>query len=93
MTLNDLHSSESKGRWWLVGAGWAGDPLLEHKAEKKSTLKQSEGKSADERLLQLAKAQGMNTDIRRSIFVILMSSEVWFPLCSMTIPDALIGLL
>ena len=30
----------------------------------------------DDTLVKLAKKQGMNTDIRRSIFVVLMSSDV-----------------
>ena len=29
-------------------------------------------------LVKLARAQGMNTDVRRGIFVVLMSSDVWF---------------
>lgn len=58
-----------------MGAAWAGDPLVDNKsnsnANKGKTLsKESKG------LLELAKKQGMNTDIRRSIFVVLMSSEV-----------------
>jgi nucleolar MIF4G domain-containing protein 1 len=32
--------------------------------------------AAENALLKLAKKQGMNTDIRRSIFVVLMSSDV-----------------
>jgi nucleolar MIF4G domain-containing protein 1 len=32
--------------------------------------------AAENVLLKLAKKQGMNTDIRRSIFVVLMSSDV-----------------
>lgn len=31
----------------------------------------------DNSLLKLARKQGMNTEVRRSIFVVLMSSEVW----------------
>lgn len=89
VSLADLHSSEKRGKWWLVGAAWAGDPLVE-------AQKQREGQSADQVasstkrgsrmistevseeavLLQVARRQGMNTDVRRSIFVLLMSSEV-----------------
>jgi hypothetical protein len=36
----------------------------------------ADAENASERLLQLARAQGMNTDIRRSVFVVLMSSDV-----------------
>ena len=32
--------------------------------------------ASDAALTKLAKAQGMNTDIRKGIFVVLMSSEV-----------------
>jgi nucleolar MIF4G domain-containing protein 1 len=75
--LEDLHSSESKGKWWLVGAGWAGDPLVDRQSDGpgQSTNASIED-TANEQLLQLAKRQGMNTDIRRSVFVVLMSSDV-----------------
>jgi len=98
--LADLRSADSKGKWWLVGAGWAGDPLADiqrtketgfsingtqrddgSKASKKSKLQEksgsgTNGESESDRLLRLARAQGMNTDIRRSVFVVLMSSDV-----------------
>lgn len=73
VTLDDLHSAESKGKWWLVGAAWGGDPLVDRQ-EAASTEQKVE--STENVLLKLAKKQGMNTDIRRSIFVVLMSSEV-----------------
>jgi nucleolar MIF4G domain-containing protein 1 len=50
----------------LVGAGWQGNPLLEVKPVEKS----------EDSLLEMARQQGMNTDVRRSVFVILMTSEV-----------------
>lgn len=80
VTLEDLHSAESKGKWWLVGAAWGGDPLVDRQqdsAGSDATAKKTE--SAENLLLKLAKKQGMNTDIRRSIFVVLMSSEVGCP--------------
>lgn len=73
VNLDDLHSAETRGKWWLVGAAWSGDPLVE--AQENS--KRASTKNSDENaLLKLAKRQGMNTDIRRSIFVVLMSSDV-----------------
>jgi nucleolar MIF4G domain-containing protein 1 len=104
VTLADLRSADSKGKWWLVGAAWGGDPLTDIRRAKETSLNmgqtaagenaggpskngktstslQKDNTSAEngsERLLQLAKAQGMNTDIRRSIFVVLMSSDVGF---------------
>lgn len=35
-----------------------------------------ETKETDNTLLKLAKKQGMNTDVRRGVFVVLMSSDV-----------------
>ena len=75
MSLDDLHSAESKGKWWLVGAAWGGDPLVEHQENKRDSAVAQDNKSENV-LLKLAKKQGMNTDIRRSIFVVLMSSDV-----------------
>lgn len=79
ISLEDLHSAESKGKWWLVGAAWGGDPLVDRKesANQDTTPAQD---AAENVLLKLARKQGMNTDIRRSIFVILMSSDVSLPL-------------
>lgn len=76
VSLEDLHSAESKGKWWLVGAAWGGDPLVDHQRDSSATkqLEISEEPTTD--LLKLARSQGMNTDIRRSIFVVLMSSDV-----------------
>lgn len=76
MTLADLRSAESKGKWWLVGAAWAGDPLVEHHEEARQSETAKKTESAEHALLKLARKQGMNTDIRRSIFIVLMSSEV-----------------
>jgi nucleolar MIF4G domain-containing protein 1 len=76
VSLNDLRSAESKGQWWLVGAAWAGDPLVDRQEEfKEMSHEEDVGNGL---LLKLAKKQGMNTDIRRGIFVVLMSSDVRF---------------
>ena len=77
VSLADLHSAESKGKWWLVGAAWGGDPLADR--QENGTQPEKKTDTAESMLLKLAKKQGMNTDIRRSIFVVLMSSEVCIP--------------
>jgi nucleolar MIF4G domain-containing protein 1 len=72
VSLADLHSADSRGKWWLVGAAWGGDPLDERQQEKsRETPREPENE-----LLALAKKQGMNTDIRKSVFVTLISSDV-----------------
>ena len=84
VSLEDLHSAESKGKWWLIGAAWGGDPLVDKQAEFMKTngvSASNEEMTVDEDsndLVKLARSQGMNTDIRRGIFVVLMSSDVWF---------------
>ncbi|KAJ3808183.1 hypothetical protein F5876DRAFT_90169 [Lentinula aff. lateritia] len=85
VTLDDLHSAKTKGKWWLVGAAWGGDPLVDRQqgnaqaAAPKTTQNGDDATSTA--LLKLAKEHGMNTDIRRSIFVVLMSSDDYVDAC------------
>ena len=74
LTLADIRSSSTKGKWWIVGAAWGGDPLMD--APNLGSLKSND--ASDAVLVKLAKAQGMNTDIRKGVFTVLMSSEVRF---------------
>ncbi|RPD60072.1 MIF4G-domain-containing protein [Lentinus tigrinus ALCF2SS1-7] len=83
VSLEDLRSAETKGKWWLVGAAWSGDPLVER--QQVATDQEAATPAADvpneNALLKLAKKQGMNTDIRRGIFVVLMSSDDYVDAC------------
>ncbi|EJU04882.1 ARM repeat-containing protein [Dacryopinax primogenitus] len=65
VSLADLLSSDQKGKWWLVGAAWTGDPLVDHRDELAVEKAPAVSESA---ILKLAKKQGMNTDVRRKIF-------------------------
>jgi nucleolar MIF4G domain-containing protein 1 len=68
--IQDIHNIDTKGRWWIVGAAWTGrDP---NEALPSESSKHDE---KDNQLLKIAKSQKMNTDLRRSIFVVLMTSE------------------
>ncbi|CAG8561932.1 29116_t:CDS:10, partial [Gigaspora margarita] len=58
-----------KGKWWLVGSSWTANMT-----DNQSTSI-ARHPAVSEVLLNLAKQQKMNTDVRRSIFVVLMSSE------------------
>lgn len=68
VSLNDIRNVKTNGRWWVVGAAWTG-------REASSSAKDVEDKDS---LDALAREHGMNTEIRRSIFIVLMSSEVSF---------------
>ncbi|KAF8632217.1 hypothetical protein AX15_001975 [Amanita polypyramis BW_CC] len=79
VSLEDLRSAETKGKWWLVGAAWDGDPLVDRQMEQPADAPVKD--NAGDRLLKLARKQGMNTDIRRSTFVVIMSSDDYVDAC------------
>ncbi|KAJ9092107.1 hypothetical protein QFC21_006973 [Naganishia friedmannii] len=101
VSLDDLLNAETKGKWWLVGAAWAGNPLVDRQREQEalksrdaavkkvvSTADNDDddelnllGMDNHEELIKLAKKQGMNTDIRRSIFIIMMTSDDYVHAC------------
>ncbi|KIJ39870.1 hypothetical protein M422DRAFT_174507 [Sphaerobolus stellatus SS14] len=82
VTLQDLHSADKRGKWWIVGAAWAGDPLVEHaRAQEEKSQPKVQTTTPGDALMKLARKQGMNTDVRRSIFVILMSSDDYVDAC------------
>lgn len=82
VSLEDLHSANTKGKWWLVGAAWGGDPLVDRQAARdEQAASQKAAKKEENDLVKLARKQGMNSDIRRSIFVVLMSSEDYVDAC------------
>ncbi|KAL9629926.1 MAG: hypothetical protein Q9164_006659, partial [Protoblastenia rupestris] len=80
--LSDLRDSEKKGKWWLVGASFKDDTRQNpsyHGPKHNARGDTDEGfgirQDAAGDLVQLAKAQRMNTDVRRSIFVAIMSAS------------------
>lgn len=68
ISLEELLSTELKGRWWIVGS-----------ALSESHDNTSEGMSSaqmkNSKLLELARKQRMNTDVRKNVFLIMMTSE------------------
>jgi nucleolar MIF4G domain-containing protein 1 len=78
--LADIMNTEKKGKWWLVGASWRNDtaadnPQIEQEesaSAKRNDVEPEQNGEVD--LLQLAREQRMNTDVRRAIFVTIMSA-------------------
>ncbi|XP_022115975.2 nucleolar MIF4G domain-containing protein 1 homolog [Pieris rapae] len=64
--LEDLLRAHERGKWWVVGSAWEGNRPRE---EKKTVT------NFDQKLLKLAREQRMNTDVRRSIFCVIMSAQ------------------
>lgn len=78
VSLDDIRNVETKGKWWLVGSSWK-DNLVGTESKFTSMPEDlKKDQSLQEALLKLARKQGMNTDIRRTIFVTIMSSEVGY---------------
>lgn len=77
--LQDLRQTEKRGKWWLVGATYKDGDADDAEHTEPSAVRgrnnravYMDGVAAD--LIQLAKEQRMNTDIRRSVFIAVMSA-------------------
>uniref|UniRef100_A0A3Q4MWY1 Nucleolar MIF4G domain-containing protein 1 n=1 Tax=Neolamprologus brichardi TaxID=32507 RepID=A0A3Q4MWY1_NEOBR len=74
VSLDSLLAAEQVGRWWIVGSSWSGAPMISKQED--TTTKQSPAQGqVDAKVLELARKQRMNTDVRRNIFCVLMTSE------------------
>ncbi|GAB1725681.1 hypothetical protein NU195Hw_g4838t1 [Hortaea werneckii] len=90
ITRADIKDSDKKGKWWLVGASYHDPAKLassttnssgSQSAAKAATANsmeddgyESETPGNNVNLTRLARQQGMNTDIRRAIFIALLSA-------------------
>ncbi|EPE26893.1 ARM repeat-containing protein [Glarea lozoyensis ATCC 20868] len=75
MGLKDIKDSDKKGKWWLVGASWAGNSTNDKTpgdSHISNTAQVEDSGTSD--LLVLAREQRMNTDVRRAIFITIMSA-------------------
>ena len=77
ISRDDIKNSDRKGKWWLVGASWKGnteeDPASTQHDHSRNYKDDEDLGPVD--LLALARQYRMNTDIRRSIFVSIMSAS------------------
>ncbi|GAX26018.1 hypothetical protein FisN_4Hh486 [Fistulifera solaris] len=83
VSLADILNIETKGRYWKVGASWAGNQFSYNdeqpgdNAERAVSISKAESSfqsEEEEKLLKLAEKYRMNSDVRRSIFCIIMGS-------------------
>lgn len=83
ITLADINDTSKKGKWWLVGASYHDPAKLANctHATSSTASKHDDSDTGYEsttpgsvNLTKLAKKQGMNTDVRRAIFISLLSA-------------------
>ena len=82
VSLEDIRNVEERGKWWLVGSAWKG-----YENENNTSSVNGDGIDFDTEVLndildnaepnwvELARSQRMNTDIRRAIFISIMSAN------------------
>lgn len=82
ISIADIQDSEKKGKWWLVGASYHDPAKMAQRSKAapgKSTAIPEDGYESETpghiSLQKLARAQGMNTDVRRAIFMAMMSAS------------------
>ena len=62
------------GRWWVVGSAWTGRDT--NATSSSSQAAGDMGVASESWVLELARKQRMNTDIRKKVFSVIMTSEV-----------------
>ncbi|OQR78846.1 nucleolar MIF4G domain-containing protein 1-like [Tropilaelaps mercedesae] len=76
VSLDDLYNARMKGKWWLVGSAWTNEKTEDKKdSNEPKTVSIGITDEFSTKIAALARKAGMNTDIRRSIFCIIMSAE------------------
>jgi nucleolar MIF4G domain-containing protein 1 len=74
VSLDDINNIETKGKWWLVGAAYSNNETVPAKDVDLDAIPDMLD-AAEPNWMELAKKQRMNTDVRKAVFVALMSSE------------------
>lgn len=78
--ISDLQNADKRGKWWLVGATFRDEDVRINEPDERpskmiDSMDSLHFSDTTPDLLQLAREQRMNTDIRRSIFVAIMSAD------------------
>lgn len=91
ISLADIRDLSKKGKWWLVGASWKGNlpdqstqsqdrdasisQIIAKEDRHPMTQVELSADTAATSLDSLARASGMNTSVRRAIFISIMSAS------------------
>ena len=84
ISLEDIRDSDKKGKWWLIGASYkhTQEPSTFTLNIDKKEVKKSAEEDTEIDLEQLAREQGMNTEIRRAIFISIVSAYDYKEACA-----------
>lgn len=74
VSLDSLLRAEQVGRWWIVGSSWSGAPMISDQGTTNTKETTAVGQFSAN-VLDLARKQRMNTEVRRNVFCVLMTSE------------------
>ena len=76
VSYEELIAADKIGRWWVVGSAWVGKGPVNAASRDEVEIGNETGeKQYSAELLEMARKQRMNTDVRRNIFCILMTAE------------------
>ncbi|XP_045054659.2 nucleolar MIF4G domain-containing protein 1 isoform X2 [Desmodus rotundus] len=73
VSWDSVLNAQQTGRWWIVGSSWSGTPMIDSSQEQ--ALQKPLAGTVSAKMLEFARKQRMNTDVRRNIFCTVMSSE------------------
>ncbi|XP_028720023.1 nucleolar MIF4G domain-containing protein 1 [Peromyscus leucopus] len=73
ISWDGILNAEQTGRWWIVGSAWSGTPMINNSHQ--TPLQKPLAGTVSSKMLELARKQRMNTDVRRNIFCTIMTSE------------------
>lgn len=75
VSLDNVLAADQVGRWWIVGSAWSGVPMIGHTPGHAPKTTSTPGGQFSGKVLELARKQRMNTDVRKNIFCVVMTSE------------------
>ncbi|CAK7897743.1 suppressor of glycerol defect protein 1 [[Candida] anglica] len=78
VSLDDIRNVATRGKWWLVGSAWKGREQEERDSQVNDVDQEVMNDildNAEPNWMELARSQRMNTDIRRAIFISIMSAN------------------
>ncbi|XP_033126891.1 nucleolar MIF4G domain-containing protein 1-like isoform X3 [Anneissia japonica] len=74
ISLEDLLSADVNGRWWVVGSAWTGRQSS-HDQNSSTDVINKEVNQMSSKIMELSRQQRMNTDVRKTIFAVIMTAE------------------